>query len=518
MTIERVRAALRSDERTVIVDAPAGCGKTFEAAHLATDLAAALPPGREVLLLAHTNAAVQEFARRTQRTRRAVRVSTIDSFCLQMLEPYASALHLPVPLRRHVGLGANRLRFDELAPKALELLTRCGALARILGLHYSVIILDEHQDARPDQHAVIRRIADAGASRVRIFGDPMQAIFDRGPGGSIDWQMLVRENGGAFELDTPHRWREVPRLGEWIMAARHALRTDHALPIDNRPESVRITRIAGMPDPKFGRGLPQFLSRPLHGFLNRCNTTTAVLTHANRMACDIHVCVNGRVVVNEGADFEAAYAALDSAKAAIGEPRGLALVLLNMLHDVSTGLNKSRHDALTKLLGADTIAPTKSRELFPIMSALHHLYHQPTIAGFCEAVTSVHRNPPNWLSVRLPETLRMLGRIRPPDDSPLEALDNLVALRKLHPPRPRVTVSTVHKAKGLEFDHVGLCPFSTTLFPDTEYGRRLTYVAISRACRTIELLVPAQGMSPLLGARMVEGPGTTGRATATTAH
>lgn len=105
MTIERVRAALRSDTRTVIVEAPAGCGKTFEAARLATDLVPTLPVGREILLLAHTNAAVQEFARRTHGVRRAVRVATIDAFCLQLLEFYAAAIDLPVPLRRHVGLG-----------------------------------------------------------------------------------------------------------------------------------------------------------------------------------------------------------------------------------------------------------------------------------------------------------------------------------------------------------------------------------------------------------------------------
>jgi superfamily II DNA or RNA helicase len=58
LKIEDVRDTLRSDNGVVVVEAPAGCGKTHQAADAAVDLAATINAGQEVLLLAHTNAAV----------------------------------------------------------------------------------------------------------------------------------------------------------------------------------------------------------------------------------------------------------------------------------------------------------------------------------------------------------------------------------------------------------------------------------------------------------------------------
>jgi DNA helicase-2/ATP-dependent DNA helicase PcrA len=61
------------------------------------------------------------------------------------------------------------------------------------------------------------------------------------------------------------------------------------------------------------------------------------------------------------------------------------------------------------------------------------------------------------------------------------------------------TVSTVHKAKGLEYDHVLIGNFSAAHFGDDEMSRRVAYVALSRARRSITMLVPADQPSPLLG-------------------
>jgi len=111
MTLETVRRALRSPVRNVLVEAAGGCGKTYEASELAADLGRDLPEGSEVLLLAHTNAAVQEFTRRTRGAGARVRSTTIDACCLDLLSPYAQRLALATPLRRWVGIGAGRIPF-----------------------------------------------------------------------------------------------------------------------------------------------------------------------------------------------------------------------------------------------------------------------------------------------------------------------------------------------------------------------------------------------------------------------
>src|SRR5262249_30024636 len=61
-------------------------------------------------------------------TEARVRATTIDSFCVELLEPYANRLGLPSPLRRHIGFGTGRLAFDSLAPAAVGLLKRCPSI------------------------------------------------------------------------------------------------------------------------------------------------------------------------------------------------------------------------------------------------------------------------------------------------------------------------------------------------------------------------------------------------------
>jgi DNA helicase-2/ATP-dependent DNA helicase PcrA len=50
-------------------------------------------------------------------------------------------------------------------------------------------------------------------------------------------------------------------------------------------------------------------------------------------------------------------------------------------------------------------------------------------------------------------------------------------------------VSTIHKAKGLDFDHVLLCPVDRHQYPDGNLGVRLLYVGLSRARLSIRLAV-----------------------------
>jgi DNA helicase-2/ATP-dependent DNA helicase PcrA len=59
-----VRQALRSDARLVVVEAPAGCGKTHQGADYVGEVAG---NNRErVLILTHTHAACSVFAKRTR--------------------------------------------------------------------------------------------------------------------------------------------------------------------------------------------------------------------------------------------------------------------------------------------------------------------------------------------------------------------------------------------------------------------------------------------------------------------
>jgi len=253
--------ALRSDARFVLIEAPGGCGKTHMACEYAREASVKLTTGKRVLVLAHTNAAVEELARRTADLRNAVRVTTFDSLALQLVSPYAEALGLPVPVRP--GEGPGRVQYSDLSARAADLLNRCPIIARILSAAYPIVILDEHQDASRNQHMMAMSLRGEG-SLIRAFGDPMQAIFgeDR-----PTWEELIAGADIRAELTTPHRWHENPALGAWILQSREALKQGRELPTETAPPSVRVLTIRGT-DVGYGAGNPREYSSAIFRYPN----------------------------------------------------------------------------------------------------------------------------------------------------------------------------------------------------------------------------------------------------------
>jgi superfamily I DNA/RNA helicase len=500
MTLAVVRAALRSDERNVLIEAPAGCGKTFEAADLAVELGIEVAEGAEVLLLAHTNAAVQEFLRRVRNTNSRVRATTVDSFCLELLTPYAVPLGLPSPLRRSVGLGAGRVGFEQLAPNALDLLARCSSIATMLAHRYPLVILDEHQDTNIAQHDVVSTFCRIAQCRVRIFGDPMQAIYETQTAERVSWDRLSREAGAVVSLDTPQRWRDDADLGEWILAARQELHNGRPLPLRQAPSSVQVRRLPSLRCAGFGHGNAGLLTPPVQEFLTNSSGSAAVLSRHNNHVWGLHIAAGYRLRLNEGADYSEAYTLLERAIASIGNPQRLSISMVDHLASVSTGLDQAKRQALSRALQLDRIEYGRQQVLREFISYFEPLYRTSDLWTFCETARHIISNPPQWLTVRMPATLRLLGQTRPrPEDDPLECLDQIIARIKAGARRPSRSASTIHKAKGLEFDHVLISNFSAAHFGDDEMSRRIAYVALSRARHSITLLVPGDSPSPLLG-------------------
>ena len=65
------------------------------------------------------------------------------------------------------------------------------------------------------------------------------------------------------------------------------------------------------------------------------------------------------------------------------------------------------------------------------------------------------------------------------------------------PSCPRRPISTIHKAKGLEFEHVMLLPCDAANFSNTRAARAKLYVALSRATSNMLLVVSPGQPSPL---------------------
>ncbi len=65
------------------------------------------------------------------------------------------------------------------------------------------------------------------------------------------------------------------------------------------------------------------------------------------------------------------------------------------------------------------------------------------------------------------------------------------------PMPPARAISTIHKAKGLQCDHAIVVPCDKARFSGTDYSKCKLYVALSRAKRSLTLVISRNDPGPL---------------------
>jgi hypothetical protein len=286
------------------------------------------------------------------------------------------------------------------------------------------------------------------------------------------------------------------------MAAREALRTGEVLPLRSAPPEVEVRLLADlddMPNPNSSQ-VPRPLIRPLRQAMNNASGSVAVLAAHNRHVLGLRRAAAGELPIQEGADLAPAYRALERVELNQGNPRELALVIVALLAETATGCDAATRQRLDRWLHPDRIDTRRQHMLLPFLNVLQRLYEQPDLATWCEVVGIVGRQPPAGMRIDLPDSFRVLGRLRPaPGDDARQMLDIALRLHREAVTTPLRCVSTIHKAKGQEYDHVVLAHCSRSPFPDNLHSRRLLYVALSRARRSLLILSAGRAPSPLLG-------------------
>ncbi len=68
----------------------------------------------------------------------------------------------------------------------------------------------------------------------------------------------------------------------------------------------------------------------------------------------------------------------------------------------------------------------------------------------------------------------------------------------VRPLPPSKAISTIHKAKGLEYSHVVVMPCDSKHFANTQPARFKLYVAMSRAMSSLTFVVSKAHQSPLI--------------------
>jgi DNA helicase-2/ATP-dependent DNA helicase PcrA len=502
MSDATVAQALRSAARLVVVEAPGGCGKTYQGASYVCDIAPALGGGR-LLILTHTNAACDVFAGRTHGLSRHVEIRTIDGLIIEIAGAYRHPLGLP----QDVGAWARRTSkgYDLLGEKVARLLTRHPAIADCVARRYPIVVCDEHQDASADQHAIVMALHRGGA-QIRVFADPMQMIFTgtqtQAAAAEQRWADLKAAADRFEELDQPHRWANIqPELGAWILAARATLRDGGKIDLTgNLPAGLTVHFAENSSPQRTGFRVAAQESSAIYARANA--PSLLVLTGQNDRVTALRAFFNRRLPIWEGHVREGLSTLAAHCAAHQGNAEALARGVLAFMGSVASGFSPTAFGNRFVLEAQQRCAKPCNGKPQHLQAMARHIVECPDHRGVALALDhlrSLAANEAAFADVRIhhgrefAEAIQ-LGRFEDADDGFAE-----IARRRTHarPQLPTKAISTIHKAKGLEFENVLVLPCDADNFSNTKASRARLYVALSRATRSLMLAVSKAKPSPL---------------------
>ncbi|WP_263588681.1 ATP-binding domain-containing protein [Sphingopyxis sp. GC21] len=503
MSDNTVAAALRSAASLVVIEAPGGCGKTHQGSHYASDAAAASE--RRVLILTHTHAACDVFADRTRGSHSTVEIRTIDSLIGQIATAYHPALGLPADVA--LWSRTNRDGYQKVAAKVAHLLNKKPMIAASLARRYPLIICDEHQDATVPQEQIILALYKAGA-HLRIFADPMQRIFGNRQA-VIDAEIKrwndLKEQAEAFEeLDTPHRWANTnPALGNWILAARATLRDGGQIDLrGGLPNGLHILRADNVARARGQYQLTNQQRAPLTQRMQPLNSVLVVAAH-NSTVSSLRAFFNRSIPIWEGHTRDALDGLCNGVRAHNGNAVEMGKLAVGFVSEVAIGFTASGYSR--QLLEDIAQGCTKARTRKPatIQALGRIILDEPNhrgISRFLTALRKLTKEDAAFASIKIDHSREFndavhLGRFDDADEGLAE-----IARRRAHAraPMPTKAVSTIHKAKGLEFPHVVMAACDQLHFNDSQAARAKLYVGLSRATESLTLLVSHTNPTPLL--------------------
>ena len=491
-TAERVADRIAGPEPTLLIEAPAGHGKTYQAVAAARRLSEGLERGQSVLLLSHTNAAANEFSGRPGSSQTVVQ--TFDSLACGLVERYASHLgiHLPLqPEMNHLGQPT----FAEIRQMAGQLLHEAPAIARGLAYRHPIILADEFQDSTLDQHRILEELRGVGQIRLRLFADDLQAIFDFGDT-LVSWSQLTGEHP-LLQLDHGYRWDAAPELRDWFTRARACLQTQTPISLTELPASVVVDRWEGAaPGPKQKGNCPKCYEalRRL-----RCSGPVAFLVRSRSHAYDLRVRVPQlKASLLEAGEVEEPLERLEMARMAEGQPAELSILLVETLQKWGTGITSALRAQLDEVCQPDGIDLGKKKKAAPLAAVCQIVYDQPDQLGFVRGLGEAvrQRSSLGWTPIHKDYIYLLMSAAADAGSDDLVAAVQMRAQARRRRPVGGRRLMTIHKSKGREFETTVLPYVADNSFKIDARDARLLYVAMTRATRQLHLMLPSDNPSP----------------------
>jgi hypothetical protein len=484
-----------------VIEAPAGCGKTFQGSSYAADARQGVGDGR-VLVLTHTHAACDVFAARSGGGTR-IDIRTIDSLIAQVASTYHVSLEIP---HDAAAWARKHDAYDELAGKIAALFSRSPMVPRAIAQRYPIVVCDEHQDCSEHQHAIALALVDAGAL-MRVFADPMQSIYGdkrKAAEAARRWLDLKSKADQFEELDSPHRWNGgAEPLGDWILESRECLQTGKQLDLRGRlPPGLRVI-VAENEAPRFDLyQLARDVRKPIDTIAKQPEPLLVLAAH-NATVRALRGFFFRSLPIWEGHTRDALARLTTGIQAATGDARSLASLLTGFLQEIGVGFSASAYgDTFESEVAAGCTASRRGKPA-ALQELARTVIAQPDHRGAAAMLTRVRElidTDPAFAAIKIDHHRELNDAVRIGAFPDCEQAITEIARRRTHsrPAPPERCISTIHKAKGLECARVMIMPCDARHFPDNPSSRCLLYVAMSRAKQSLTLVVSRAGPSPLL--------------------
>jgi DNA helicase-2/ATP-dependent DNA helicase PcrA len=228
-----------------------------------------------------------------------------------------------------------------------------------------------------------------------------------------------------------------------------------------------------------------------------------VLASHNPLVRALHAFWNRGIPIWEGHTRDALAALVNVTQAKSCDASALAGALLEFVGDAAVGFSPSSHGNRLMQEVSEGCARKTTGKPANIQSMARAIIDQPSHVGVAAALdlmrNLVEKKEAGFDDIKIDHRAEFRDAIRLGQFADAqEGFAEIARKRSYARPTPASRVlSSIHKAKGLECDHAMVVGCDKAQFSGTLYARCRIYVALSRAKKSLALVIPATNPSPL---------------------
>ena len=434
---------------------------------------------------------------------------------------------------------ASAMDFDDLLLKTNELLNRFPEVLAKYQQRFKYIHVDEYQDTNHSQYLIVKALADK-FENICVVGDDAQSIYGF-RGANI-------ENILSFQKDYPnssvYRLEQNYRSTQNIVNAANSVISNNLNKLEKKVwteneigEKIELSETPT--DSEEGRFVASSIFEAKHN-LQLQNDQFAVLYRTNAQSRSIEDALRRKNIpfqIYGGLSFYQrkeikdilAYLRLiinskddESLKRVINYPgRGIGLTTLEKIQIYSNENNLTLFEVLENINNYEINVNKGTKEkLFDFFSMIKSFQISNENLNALEILNEVlkrvgivnllkNEGTPEAIS-RIENIEELINAVQEFIDGQKEIVDSIGSLsefledvalitdldKEVDNTKPKVSLMTIHLAKGLEFSHVYIVGLEEDLFPsalssttrsDLEEERRLFYVALTRAMKKVTI-------------------------------